>query len=485
MNDKTNSFPESPQFPELSLDALFSQQAAYQYVVARRTVGQRRKRLRQLHDAILKRRTAIQEAMWSDFRKNPTEVDISETSFVLVEIRHAIRRLRQWMAPQSAPTPIALIGTRSEIRMDPKGVCLILSPWNFPFNLTLGPLVSAVAAGNCVIIKPSEYTPASSALMKEIIEEVFPSEEVVLVEGDVSVAQKLLSLPFNHIFFTGSPAVGKLVMKAAAEHLASVTLELGGKSPVIIDETANLDVAAERLAWFSGFNASQICIAPDYVFVHESVHDRLVEKIGEKLRKFYGNTPQAIEENPEYPRLISAKHFDRVEHLLVDAVEKGAQIRFGGNRNRETRYLEPTVLTQVPDEAAIWKEEIFGPVLPLRSYRDLQEVIAYVNNDERPLSLYIFSKNKKNINKILRETRNGGVTVNDIAVHFYSPELPFGGVNNSGIGKSHGRFGFLEFTNQRTVVYQNRIFPHTSLFLPPYRMNFLKKWMMEGLMRWF
>lgn len=462
----------------------FERQQAHQYVVARTKASERIAKLWRLHDAMLRYKPQIEAAMWADFRKSPQEVGISEIGVVNSEIRHAIRNLQSWMTPKHVGTPLMLIGTRSEIRYEPKGVCLIISPWNFPFNLTFAPLVSAIAAGNCAILKPSEFTPHSSALMSKIIGECFAPEEVVVFEGELEVSQELLALPFNHIFFTGSPQVGKIVMRAAAEHLASVSLELGGKSPVIVDETANIDHAAAKIIWLKCMNAGQICISPDYVLVHDAVHEALVQKLQEKIVQFYGDSMVKRRQTPDYCRIVSDKHFNRLKNLVDDAVSLGARLSSGGGYDAAERFIDPTVLTHVPDGAKIWEEEIFGPVLPVRSYSTLEGAIRYINRHERPLAMYIHSTHKRNIEQILNETRNGGVTVNDCGPHFYNSELPFGGVNNSGIGKCHGEFGFLEFSNQRGVTYQNRIFPHTNLFLPPYKSR-IADLMLKGVMRWF
>ncbi len=478
----TSINPETLQ--KVALEEIFRRQQQHTAVVARSSVRQRITKLRGLHDCLLRRREEVKAAMWADFRKSPTEVDISEIGVINTEIRHAIRHLSSWLTPKSVGMPLILFGTRSEIRYQPKGACLILAPWNFPFNLTLVPLISAVAAGNCAILKPSEYTPNCSALMKSIVAECFAPEEAVVVEGDAEVAKALLELPFNHVFFTGSPAVGKLVMTAAAQHLASVTLELGGKSPVVVDETADLDNAAAKIAWLKAMNAGQCCIACDYVLVQESVHDRLVEKIAEKLRRFYGDTPEARQQTPDYCRMVNDRHFTRVRNLLDDATTRGAQIRFGGALDAATRYIEPTVLTDIPDEANVWTEEIFGPLLMVRPYRHLDEAIAYINSQPQPLAMYIFSTRRRNIEALLNETRAGGSAVNDAGIHFYHSDLPFGGNNNSGIGRCHGEAGFLEFVNQRGIAFQNRIYPHTNLFVPPYRSK-LANFILAGVLRWF
>jgi len=471
--------------PRTEIQQAFDLQNQHKFVTARSTASQRIAKLKRLHDAMLRYREDIKAAVWQDFRKNATETDISELGVVNTEIRQAIRNLRSWMAHRQVDTPLPLIGSSSEIRYEPKGVCLILSPWNFPFNLTFSPLVLAIAAGNCVVVKPSEYAPASSALMKKMLAECFPPEEVAVFEGDAMMAQELLLLPFNHIFFTGSPAIGKVVMGAAAKHLASVTLELGGKNPVIVDETANLDICASKLVWTRMMNAGQSCISPDYVLVHENVQDALVQKIGEKIRQFFGDTAEAQRNSPDYCRLISDRHFGRVTSLIHEAVQRGARVAHGGESDAATRYVQPTVLTHIPEDATIWNEEVFGPVLSVRSYKTLQEAIAYIGTKPTPLASYMFSGRNRDVKYFLNETRSGGVTVNDCEIHFFNTELPFGGMNNSGIGKTHGKFGFLEFSNARGVCYQNRFFPGTNLFHPPYRRSRLANLIVEAVVKWF
>lgn len=472
--------------PELKAEIhrVFALQQHHQWEVARSNARQRIAKLRRLYDAILHHRKEIEAAMWADLRKNPTEVNITELGVVLHEIRHTIQHLQSWMTPKRVGTSLTLFRSYSEIVYEPKGLCLILSPWNFPINLTLDPLVSAIAAGNCVILKPSELAPHSSAVIRQIVTECFPPGEVSIFEGDATVAQELLSMPFNHVFFTGSTQVGKIVMRAAAEHLASVTLELGGKSPVVVDETANLDTAAAKIVWIKLVNAGQTCIAPDYVLVHESVHDALLEKMKAKVKQFYGNTPAAIQQSPDLCRIINGRHFTRVKALLDDAVQRGANLAFGGKTAENEHYIAPAILTAVPEEAQIWEEEIFGPLLPIRKYDTLEHAISYINSKPKALAMYLFSTDDRRVSKIIAETRAGGVTVNDCGPHFYNSELPFGGSNNSGTGKCHGEFGFLEFTNQRGVLYQARWMPTTDFFLPPYGGK-LRQWLLEGLVKWF
>lgn len=466
-----------------TLESLFQAQLQHQFLVARTTAKERIAKLRRLHDALLRYRDEIKAAMWADFHKGVYETDITEIGVVNSEIRYAIRHLRGWMRPRRVGTPLTLIGSSSRVRYEPKGVCLILSPWNYPFNLTFAPLVSAIAAGNCIILKPSEFTPHSSAVMKKIVAELFPPEEIALVEGDATVAQALTNLPFHHIFFTGSPAVGKLVMAAAAKNLASVTLELGGKSPVIVDESADLDNAAAKIAWLKCMNAGQICIAPDYLLVQEKVHDALVEKIGQHIEKFLGNTPAARQATPDYCRIVNESHFDRVKALLDDAIRQGGHVAQGGQTDRSECFIDPTLLVQVPTTARIWQEEIFGPLLPVQKFKTLDDALATINAKPKSLAMYLFSRNKRHIEYLLSETRNGGVSVNDCGVHFFNAGLPFGGANNSGMGKCHGEYGFQEFSNARGVLYQTRWLPSSDFLLPPYGSRTLKI-LVEALTKW-
>ena len=481
---EVEALPKQTVQQHLAVDEIFQRQRQHQYTVARSTAKERAGKLRRLHEAMVRHEADIRATLWADFRKSPHEVDISERVCVNSEIRHAIRHLASWLTPRRVGVRLPLLGSSAQIQYEPKGVCLILGPWNFPFNLNLIALVGAVTAGNCVILKPSEHAPHSGVLLKKIVEECFPPEEVAVVEGDVALATQLLELPFNHIFFTGSTAVGKIVMAAASKHLASVTLELGGKSPVVVDETADLDRAASRIAWIKCMNGGQTCIAPDYVLVHESVHDQLVEKLTYWLEKYYGATPEARRLTPDLSRMVHDRHFQSVKSLLDDAVQRGAQLAFGGRTDAAERYIEPTVLTRVPDTAAIWQQEIFGPVLPLRRYRRLEEAIDYINAGSKPLAFYIFSRRERRIRQVIRETRGGGVCVNECGLQFFNPDLPFGGHNGSGIGKYHGESGFLEFSNPRCIARQHSPFPSTYFFLPPYGsrlMNLILRWIIRWL----
>lgn len=450
--------------PLKEIERIFNLQKENQFEVARTTVKERKKKLDIIHRTILKYRDEIKEALYKDYQKHPAEVDLTEIYPITTEAKHAKSDLFRWMDKQKVSTPIALMGSSSYIHHEPKGVVLIISPWNFPMNLTFGPLVSAIAAGNCVIIKPSEMTPHASALMKKMVEDMFDENEVAVVEGGVGVSTELLAQPFNHIFFTGSPQVGKIVMKAAAEHLCSVTLELGGKSPTIVDESAILKQAAQRIAWGKFINNGQICIAPDYAFVHESRKEEFIDLVKQNIETFY---TKEIQSEPSYNRIVNVKHYKRIKESVADAVSKGAQVMAGGVYDDVTNYYAPTVLTNAPDDSRIMEEEIFGPVLPVIGYSDIEDVIAKINARPKPLALYIYSKNKKNINQIIDNTRAGGTCINHNAAHFFNTNLPFGGSNNSGIGKAHGYEGFKSFSNSRGVLKQHM--PNAlEMLMPPY-----------------
>lgn len=428
------------------IDRIHDAQQRRREAVGATSASERIAKIKRLHDALLARRDEIRQALWDDYRKPAAEVDLSEIYPVLGEARHARRHLREWMEPQYVPAPIALLGSRSQIIYEPKGVALIISPWNFPVNLTLGPLVSAIAAGNCAMIKPSEMTPHASACMKRILGDLFDEDEVAVIEGDAAVAEALLKKRFDHIFFTGSPNVGRIVMRAAAEHLTSVTLELGGKSPAIVDRSANLDEAAKKLAWGKFFNAGQICIAPDYVLVDESVRAPFVEKLRRAIDALGGDASRSA--------LVNERHAARVRRLI-------------GSQSND-RVLPPTIVEQPSEDSDVMREEIFGPVLPVLAYDTLDDALRIIAEREKPLALYLFSRDRRVQRDVLRRTRAGGTAINDTLLHFYQLNLPFGGVGNSGVGKGHGRFGFEAFSNARGVFEQPTRFSMIQLLYPPY-----------------
>ena len=465
---------------EKNVQRIFLEQQKNRYAVAQTSYSERKAKLNRLLDAVMNNKAAIREALHKDFQKHDSEVDLTEIYPVTNEIKHALSHLRNWMRTKSVDTPLALLGSSSYIKYEPKGVALLISPWNFPFNLTFAPLASAIAAGNCVMVKPSEMTPHTSALIAKMLGDLFPENEISVIEGDASVAKELLDLPFNHIFFTGAPSIGKVVMAAAAKNLTSVTLELGGKSPTIIDETASMASTAKRIAWAKFLNNGQICIAPDYIFVHESRKEEFVKLVKENIQNFYGENPEG---NTSYNRIVNNRHFERVKSYVDDAVLRGAKVLHGGRMNSETNYIEPTLVTDLDDESKLMTEEIFGPILPIKTFKNLSEVTDYINKGEKPLSLYIYSNSNKNIDFIMNNTRAGGSVINHSAMHFFNNNLPFGGSNNSGIGKSHGFFGFEAFSDARGVLRQHLPFSAIELMTPPYS-NFKQK-LIDMTIRWF
>jgi aldehyde dehydrogenase (NAD+) len=459
--------------------AIFDIQRENQYNIGNTTARERKAKLKALKYAVeVEFRDAIREACQKDLGRNKSESDLTEIFPIIAEAKHTLRHLKRWMKPQRVSTPLSLFGSSSWIRYEPKGVCLIISPWNFPFYLTFSPLISAIAAGNAVIIKPSELTPHSSGVMREIVAEVFDEKEVVLFEGGSETSTALLELPFNHIFFTGSASVGKIVMAAAAKSLTSVTLELGGKSPTIVDETANIKTAAKMIAWGKFANNGQICIAPDYLFVHESKKAEFTTALQNQLVELYGAAPEKSE---SFSRFVNERHFDRVKSYVEDAVKKGAKIIVGGKGVREEKFLAPTLIEDVAADCALMKNEIFGPVLPIYSYRNLDEPLKFIRENETPLALYVYSKNSANINRILDNTRAGGTCINNNDAHVFNYHLPFGGSNNSGMGKGHGRFGFEAFSNARGVLKQ--FLPSgLRLMMPPY--TEFKRKLIELTVKW-
>jgi aldehyde dehydrogenase (NAD+) len=369
------------------------------------------------------------------------------------------------MKPRRVPTPIGLFGSAGTVVYEPRGVVLIISPWNYPIYLTLGPLVSAIAAGNCAVIKPSEFTPHTTAFLWKLLAGLFPEEEAALVEGGADAAEALLALPFDHIFFTGSPAVGKVVMKAAAEHLASVTLELGGKSPVLVDADANLKEAARKITWGKNLNGGQTCVAPDYVLVHERVHDALVTELKQAFTAFYGADTASWKASPDLARIINDRHFARVQALLSGSA---AQVAFGGESDETSRYISPTILTEVDPFSPVMQEEIFGPLLPILKVADMDAAVTFVNARPKPLALYVFSSSRRRAETLIAHTTAGGGCINDTVLHFAHTGLPTGGVNTSGFGKAHGRHGFEAFSNARGILRQRTRLSAIQLMYPPY-----------------
>ncbi len=458
--------PAKLDLPDLA--AIVARQRAHFHARGILPLAARRERLQRMHDLMEKERGAIRVAIQADYHRPDLEIDLAELGVTVFELRHAIRHLKSWAKPRRVGTPLSLFGTSSEVRCEPRGVCLIIAPWNYPIQLTLLPLISALAAGNCAVIKPSELTPNSSAWLRSFLGHLFSEEEVAVVEGDVDTSTRLLRERFDHIFFTGSPAVGRVVMRAAAEHLTPVTLELGGKSPVIVDETADIGAAAEFIIWGKCLNAGQTCIAPDYVLVAESRRDALLDAMKETLARFFGVTAEEQRRTPDYPRLVNARHFSRVQALLEDARTRGARVVTGGASDEAERFLSLAILTDIPDAAAVMHEEIFGPVLPVIPFRKLADALDFMRVRENPLSQYIFSRSRENVERILSGSIAGGTVVNDTLMHYMNPNLPFGGAGWSGLGRAHGEAGFHTFSNERSVMRRWFEPPIRRWMSPPY-----------------
>ncbi len=463
---------------------LFQLQGESRWRVAQSEAAERIARLRRLRTAVLAHRQALYDGVWADFRKSATEFEITEVQIVLGEIAHTIRHLRRWMRPRRVPTPPLLKGTAGQVRYEPRGQVLILAPWNYPFQLLVGPLVAAVAAGNVAILRPSEKVPATAAAMARIVADAFPEDEVAMVTGGIPTADALLELPFDHIFFTGSTQIGRKVMHAAAEHLATVTLELGGKSPAIVDRSADVAQAAERIVWGKMVNAGQTCVAPDYVLVHESDAPAFLAAARDTVARFYGSG-EAARMSEDFARIVDRGAFDRLADALHQTLAEGARAETGGQTDAEERYIAPTVLSNVRPDAAVMREEIFGPILPVLAVDSTDEALAFVNARPKPLALYLFSRDARTTERVLRGTTAGGTIVNHVLCHLANPDLPFGGVGESGQGSYHGLAGFRAFSHERAVLHAGR-WSLAPLYYPPYgpRMRriatLMSRWMERG-----
>lgn len=452
--------------PISAIKKVFAELKANEQSVRNSSAKERLTWLKKLKAEILLRKPEIKAAIYADYKRSPVETELAEIWVVIKEINFAMRHLRGWMRPKHVPTPITFLGSSSAIYYEAKGTSLIISPWNFPFNLSFAPLVSAIAAGNPVVLKPSEQTPHSAQLIEEIITAVFPSNVVRVVQGGVEVSNELLAHRFSHIFFTGSPKVGSIVMEAAAKHLTSVTLELGGKTPVIIDESANLKDAARKTVHSKMVNNGQVCLATDHVFVHQNVAKQFNKLLRKEMNRMF--PADGLVDNPDYARVATTRQFLNMQDFINDAIEKGASVPENLTLKSEERFVSPVIINDVSSDMRVDQEEIFGPILPIKTFVSVNEVIDSINQGFKPLVMYIFSKNDKFKKSLLKHTSSGAVVINDVYIHHFNSHLPFGGVNHSGIGKSHGYFGFLEFSNQRAVV--NQWFPvsTSTLLQPPY-----------------
>jgi aldehyde dehydrogenase (NAD+) len=426
---------------------------------ATRSLEFRRERLRTLHDALVTHESALIAALHSDLRKSPTEAYVSEIGFLLSEVRHALRHLSTWIKPHRRKAPLLAWPARGFVQPEPYGVALILGPWNYPLQLLLSPLVGAMAAGNCAVIKPSEFAPHTAAVIAELLGATFPQDYLAVVQGDQKAGEALLREKFDTIFFTGSTNVGRAVMSAAARHLTPVTLELGGKCPCLVCADAPLEIAARRIAWGKFMNAGQTCVAPDFVLADRKVRDPLVAALKQALREFYSDAPQ---QSVSYGRIINRKHFDRLCGYLTCG-----QVAHGGQHDARDLYLAPTILTEVPADAPAMREEIFGPILPVLDFNTLDDALVMLRDRPTPLALYLFSADRATQERVLAATRSGGVCLNDTVAHMIGKDLPFGGLGESGLGAYHGRASFDCFSHHRSVLRRSFALDSNLRYPPP------------------
>lgn len=440
--------------------ALISQQKAFFHTHKTKSLPYRMDALNKLGDAIRRYESEILQALKLDLNKSEFEAYSSEVGIILKEIRFVLKHLHSWSRPKKVKTPFTHIGSRSTIYHEPYGVVLIIAPWNFPFQLAIAPLIGAIAAGNCAIVKPSELTPRTSEVLAKLIGEAYSEEYIAVVEGGIETSQALLNEKVDYIFFTGGVPVGKVIMEAAAKQLIPLTLELGGKSPCIVHKDAHLKLAAKRIAWGKFMNAGQTCVAPDYIYVHQSIKAAFITQLKNAIEKLYGANPL---DNDSYTRIVSDKHFNRLQNFLNDG-----KVSIGGKSNRNKLLMEPTVLTEINSDCAVMQDEIFGPILPVLEYSNIEHILEKINSRPKPLALYIFTESKDIQQQVLMGTSFGGGCVNDTVYHFTSPYLPFGGVGSSGIGAYHGQSSFELFSHCKSVLKQ------TTLFDIPFRYPHIK-----------
>tara|TARA_B100000965_G_C19560596_1_gene744297 strand:+ start:154 stop:1575 length:1422 start_codon:yes stop_codon:yes gene_type:complete len=415
----------------------------------------------------------IADALYKDLKKSNEEVITTEITPTLLNIKQVLRNLKQWMKDEHVQTPITMVGMSSYIKYESKGNILLISPWNYPIFLSLYPLIYGIAAGNAVIVKPSEVSSHTSKVIANMLQALFEENEVAVVEGSVKESTELLKLPFNHIHFTGSPKVGKIVMEAASKNLSAITLELGGKSPVIVDGTGNIKKITEKIAWGKTLNCGQTCIAPDFVVIQKDKLSDFTKFFKNSVDKFYNTKKEGIENSKDYGRIVNENNFKRVETHLKDAIKKGAKVEYGGKLNEKEKFIEPTLLTNITLEMMVMQEEIFGPILPVLTYEKNSEVIGLFQKMPSPLAIYIMSTDKKNVKFFIENTVSGGVSINELMMTVVNPNLPFGGVNNSGIGKSGGKHSFVDFSNEKGVV-KKKFGNMLKLVYPPFNKNIFK-----------
>lgn len=425
----------------------------------------RKQQLKLLSKNIKNHENELLDALYKDLGKSKVEAYATEIGMLLKSIKLMRKELKNWSKTKQTDTPLYLFPTKSYIKKEPYGTVLIIGPFNYPVQLVFEPLIGAIAAGNTAIVKPSELTPHVAIVIKDIIEDTFDEAYVSVVEGGIEETQTLLSLPFDYMFFTGSEKVGKIVYEAAARKLIPVTLELGGKSPVIVDDTANIKVASERISFGKFTNAGQTCVAPDYILVQRKVKNDLIKALKKTITEFYGEN---IEKSPDFGRIVNQKHFNRLNDLIQ--IHKD-NVVFGGNSSKEDLYIEPTLLDNITNDNKIMKEEIFGPILPIITYDNFDEVLEIIQSKSKPLSLYLFSEDENMTHRVVEELSFGGGAINDTLMHLANPNLPFGDVGSSGIGQYHGKYSFDTFSHMKSYTFKSTRL-ESSLFFPPYKGKF-------------
>lgn len=464
---------------EIRVQEIFDRQVIQQHLLRKTTVEERIAKLKKLKKTLLHMEKAIFLALQLDLRKHKKEAAITEVYFIYSEIDFAIKHLRKWMGKQHKSASITNLLAKNWTQFEPKGVSLILSPWNYPFQLSMSPLLSAVAAGCAILLKPSEFSPHTGKILQEIIHQTFPENEVACLLGDKELATELLNLPFANIFFTGSPSIGKIIMKAASQHLSGLTLELGGKSPVLIDKTYPLKDAAQKIAWGKLINAGQTCIAPDYILMPKELIPAFVAEFAIACKEMFYNDAQNMDPN-KYAKIINTKHLKRLKDLIGELDESDGTILWQSNIEDQKSF--PATLVQVLNvNNRLMEEEIFGPILPIFGFDRLDEALTIIENKPKPLALYIFSNNKQYITSIIQACSSGSVCINDVLLQVSNPNLPFGGINSSGMGSCHGFYGFKAFSHERAIMKQSK-WSITKLIYPPYHnkdriFNFLKSFM--------
>ncbi|MCX2828572.1 aldehyde dehydrogenase [Bacillus pseudomycoides] len=434
----------------MDITSIVNEQKSYFYKGHTRNIEERKQHLKRLYEGIQRFESDIFQALKLDLNKSDHESFTTEVGYVLKEISFLVKHLSSWSKPKRVRTALTHVGSKGKVVPEPYGVTLVMAPWNYPFQLAVAPLVGAIAAGNTVVLKPSELTPNVSSLLANMLQELFPAELVAVVEGGIEESTALLKEPFDYIFFTGSVGVGKIVMEAAAKSLIPLTLELGGKSPCIVHNDAKLEIAARRIVWGKFLNAGQTCVAPDYIYVHSSVKEPFIEALRIEIKNQYGEKPL---QNENYVRIVSKRHFERLRSFLQDG-----RVEIGGKYNEETLHIEPSIITNITWQDSVMEDEIFGPILPIIEYEKIEDIVERIQRQPKSLALYVFSESKEIQRQITRNVSYGGGCINDVVYHLATPYLPFGGVGSSGLGSYHGKQSFRTFSHYKSILSQSTVF---------------------------